>query len=108
MKPEAGPVRKQADEEDEQGCYACVDHQGRRRDGGFFIRFVAAADVADMGIFQQARLGLLENGGDDQEQGPGAHLGFGQGPDQDDKIDEAKESYRETLQNGIEGGADPV
>ena len=67
MQTDADPVGKEDNEEDEQPGDADIDQKGGGGDGGFFGGFVAAADIADMGIFQQPGLGLFKNGGDDQE-----------------------------------------
>jgi hypothetical protein len=51
-----------------------------------------------MRIFQQAAFRRLEDGGDDEEEGPGAHLSFGlESPDEDHQVDKAEEGNGKTL-----------
>ena len=67
------------------------------------------ADIADMGIFQQVALRLLEDGRDRKEERPGSHLGFIQKiTDQQDQVDETKEGKRKSLKKSVEGGTDPI
>ena len=67
MQAGADPVGKEDNEQDEQSGDTGVDQEGGGGDGRFFGVFIAAADIADMGIFQQPDLGLFEDRRDYQE-----------------------------------------
>jgi hypothetical protein len=108
VQPIADPIGEKQDQQDAGDGDGGVDKEGSGGDRGSFCFICARADVADVCVFEQSALGEFESGRYDEEEGPGSHLGFGEGADEHDETDQAEESSREALEYREKCRTDPI